>query len=59
MAKSVLIIGEDPAQIDFSAPDSPPDMSAEKVMQGLDGSKARLEAAGHAATILLTMDAET
>jgi trans-aconitate methyltransferase len=34
-------------------------MSEEKVMTGLDGSKARLEAAGHRATILLTRDAET
>ena len=59
MSKSVLIIGEDPAQIDFSAPDAPPDMTAEKVMQGLNGSKARLEALGHQATILLTKDAET
>ncbi|HEY4253892.1 MAG TPA: hypothetical protein VGM87_21975 [Roseomonas sp.] len=59
MAKSILIIGEDPSQIDFAAPDAPPGMSAAKVRDGLRGSMWRLEAAGHAATLLLTRDAET
>ncbi|UAK24748.1 hypothetical protein [Sphingomonas nostoxanthinifaciens] len=59
MAKSILIIGEDPDQIDFDAPGAPPGMSAEKVMDGLNGSVARLEAAGHRATLLLTKDAAT
>ncbi len=59
MAKSVLIIGEDPALIDFDAPDAPEGMTAEKVMDGLNGSVARLEAAGHSATLLLTRDAQT
>ena len=39
MSKSVLIIGEDPDLIDFSAADAPPDMSAQKVMDGLNGSR--------------------
>ena len=36
MPQSVLIIGEDPALIDFSAPGVPPDMDADKVMRGLN-----------------------
>lgn len=59
MGRSILIIGEDPAQIDFDAPDAPKDMSAAKIMDGLTGSLARLETAGHAATLVLTKDAET
>jgi hypothetical protein len=59
MPKSVLIIGEDPALIDFSAPGAPPNMDADKVMRGLNGSRDRLEHAGHDARILLTRDAET
>lgn len=59
MAKSVLIIGEDPSEIDFDAPDAPKGMSAEKVMEGLNGSAARLRTAGHAAEILLTKSADT
>lgn len=59
MTKSVLIIGEDPGQIDFDAPDAPPDMSADKVRAGLDGSVERLQAAGHFAALLLTRDAQS
>ncbi|WP_149535659.1 hypothetical protein [Siccirubricoccus phaeus] len=59
MGKSILIIGEDPAEIDFDAPDAPKNMSAARIMDGLNGSLARLEAAGHAAALLLTKDAET
>jgi hypothetical protein len=59
MTKSVLIIGEDPALIDFSAPDAPPGMSEQKVRDGLEGSRDRLRAAGHAADILYTHDAAT
>lgn len=57
MRKSVLIIGEDPEEIDFTAPGAPKDMSAAKVMEGLNGSIARLEAAGHSVRLLLTKDA--
>jgi trans-aconitate methyltransferase len=59
MPQSVLIIGEDPALIDFSAPGAPPDMDADKVMRGLNASRDRLEQAGHDIRILLTKDAET
>ena len=59
MPQSVLIIGEDPTLIDFSAPGVPPDMDADKVMRGLNGSRDRLEQAGHDVRILLTKDAET
>lgn len=59
MGKSVLIIGEDPAQIDFDAPDAPSSMTAERVMDGLNGSADRLRAGGHEAAILLTRDADT
>lgn len=54
--KSVLIIGEDPSLVDFDAPGAPKDMSAERVMDGLNGSIARLQAAGHHAELLLTDD---
>jgi hypothetical protein len=59
MGKSVLIVGEDPAQIDFAAPSVPKGLSAAGIMDDLNGSVARLEAAGHSATLLLTKDAET
>ena len=59
MPQSVLIIGEDPALVDFSALGAPPDMDADKVMRGLNGSRDRLQRAGHEARILLTKDAET
>jgi hypothetical protein len=44
--KTVLVIGLDPALIDFSKPGYPPDMSAEKVMAGLDASEAELKRLG-------------
>jgi hypothetical protein len=49
MPQSVLIIGEDPALIDFTALGAPPDMDADKVMRGLNGSRDRLQRAGHEA----------
>ncbi|HEX5263871.1 MAG TPA: hypothetical protein VFW13_10120 [Phenylobacterium sp.] len=59
MPKSVLIIGEDPTQIDFDAPDAPKGMSAAKVMDGLNASLAELRDRGYAADLLLTTTAET
>ena len=59
MPKSVLIIGEDPTQIDFDAPDAPKGMSAAKVMEGLNASVAALQSSGHDADLLLTKTAET
>ena len=55
--KSILIVGADPALIDFSAPDAPKEMNPDKIMAGLNDSVARLEAAGHGAELLLTRDA--
>jgi hypothetical protein len=55
--KSVLIVGEDPALIDFGAPDAPKNIDAAKIMAGLNDSVARLQAAGHEAELLLTRDA--
>jgi hypothetical protein len=59
MPQSILIIGEDPSLIDFSAPGAPPDMDADTVMAGLNGSRDRLKGLGHEARILLTRDAAT
>lgn len=59
MSQAILIIGEDPAQIDFTALGAPPGMSAEKIMRGLTGSRDRLQAMGHKAEILLTKDIES
>jgi hypothetical protein len=59
MPQSILIIGEDPAFVDFSAANVPPGMSADKVIGGLNGSRDRLEGPGHHARILLTKDAKT
>ncbi len=59
MPRCVLIIGEDPDLIDFSAPGVPPGMSAQKVTEGLSGSRERLKALGYEANILLTRDAAT
>lgn len=57
---SILIIGEDPAAIDFDGPDAPPEgVTAETIMAGLNGSVERLEADGHAAELLLTQDEAT
>jgi hypothetical protein len=59
MAKSVLIIGPDPQYIDFSAPNLPPGVSAEKIIAGVDGARDRLADAGYNVQILLTKNEET
>ena len=56
---NILLIGEDPARIDFNAPGAPKDMSAGKIMDGLNGAVERLKAAGHTAELLLTKDEHT
>lgn len=51
---AILIVGEDPALIDFAAPGAPKGVTAETITGGLNGARDRLEAAGHAAEILWT-----
>ena len=59
MPQFVLIIGEDPDLIDFSAPGVPPNMSAQTVMEGVGAATDRLKRLGHEVRVLLTKDAET
>jgi hypothetical protein len=59
MPRAVLIIGEDPELIDFSAPGVPPNMSAQTVMEGVRVAMDRLKGLGHEVRVLLTKDAET
>lgn len=54
---SILIIGEDPARIDFDAPGAPEGVTAATITDGLNGGRDRLRAAGHRADILWTRDA--
>jgi hypothetical protein len=59
MPQAVLIIGEDPELVDFSAPGVPPNMSAKTVMEGVGAATDRLTGLGHEVGVLLTKDAET
>lgn len=59
MPQFVLIIGEDPDLIDFSASGVPPGMNAREVMEGLNCSRDRLKGLGHEVRILLTRDEAT
>jgi hypothetical protein len=59
MPQSILIIGEAPELIDFSAPGMPPDMNAQTIMEGVCAATNRLEGMGHEVGLLLTKDAET
>ena len=59
MPQAVLIIGEDPELVDFSAPGVPPNMSAKTVMEGVRVATDRLKGLGHEVHVLLTKDAET
>ena len=52
--KTVLLIGLDPALIDFSQPGYPPGMSAEKVMAGLKASEDELSRRGYSVEMCLT-----
>ncbi|MBC9033157.1 hypothetical protein IAG41_12225 [Sphingomonas sp. JC676] len=56
MPKSVLIIGEDPAMIDFAAPGAPTGVTPESILAGLEGARDRLRSVGHAVEILLTRE---
>jgi hypothetical protein len=51
---AILIIGEDPAGIDFDAPDAPEGVTADSIRAGLEDARDRLNAAGHQAEILWT-----
>lgn len=59
MPHSVLVIGEDPNLVDFSAPGIPPGMSASTVFAGVDASVGRLKGLGHEVRVLYTKDAAT
>jgi hypothetical protein len=59
MPQAVLIIGEDPELVDFSAPGVPPNMSAKTVMEGVGAATDRLTGLGHEVAVLLTKDVET
>lgn len=54
MVSKILIIGEDPNHIDFDAPGTPEDVTPESIRDGLEGSRRRLNEAGHDAHILYT-----
>ena len=59
MPQAILIIGEDPELVDFSAPGVPPNMSAQTVMEGVGAATDRLKRLGHEVRVLLTKVAET
>jgi hypothetical protein len=59
MAKSVLVIGEDPQYLDFSAPYMPPGSSARRIIEGLDVARDRLVNAGCEVQFVLTKDEHT
>ncbi|PIC01272.1 hypothetical protein [Caulobacter sp. X] len=52
MTARILIVGQDPDTVDFTAPGILPGMTADKVRAGVEASKAALEALGHACDIL-------
>jgi len=57
--KSVLVIGLDPALIDFSEPGYAPGMDAAKVLAGLKSSEDELIALGYSVQMCLTDFGET
>ena len=57
--KSVLVVGLDPALIDFSQPDYPPGMSTAKVLAGIKSSEEELARLGYRAQTCLTDFGET
>ena len=50
--KSVLVVGLDPALIDFSKPGYPPGMNTEKVLAGMKASEEELTRLGMALAVL-------
>ena len=57
--KRVLVIGLDPALIDFSQPGYPPGMSTEKVLAGLKSSEDELTGLGYSVQMCFTDFGET
>ena len=57
--KNVLVIGLDPALIDFSQPGYPPGMDATKVLAGLKSSEDELTRLGYSVQMCLTDFGET
>ena len=57
--KSVLVIGLDPAFIDFSQPGYAPGMNAAKVLAGLKSSEEELSGLGYSVQMSLTDFGET
>src|SRR5215471_20912670 len=57
--KSVLVIGLDPALIDFTQPGYAPGMTAAKVLAGLKSSEDELNRLGYNVTMCLTDFGET
>ena len=57
--KRVLVIGLDPALIDFSQPGYPPGMDAKKVLAGLKSSEEELARLGYSVRICMTDFGET
>lgn len=57
--KTVLLIGLDPALIDFSKPGYPPGMSAAKVMAGLKSTEEELTTLGYTVQMCFTDFGET
>jgi hypothetical protein len=52
--KNVLVVGLDPALIDFSRPGYAPGMTAEKVMAGIKSSEDELNRSGYGVQTCLT-----
>ena len=57
--KNVLVIGLDPALIDFSQPGYPPGMDATKVLAGLKSSEDELTRLGYSVQLCMTDFGET
>jgi hypothetical protein len=51
--KTILIIGMDPHTIDFTNPEIPPGLTAEKIEQGLNATLEKLDSMGYAAETFL------
>ena len=57
--KSVLVVGLDPALIDFSKPGYPPGMSTTKVLAGVKSSEEELTRLGYSVQTCMTDFGET